>query len=49
MYNALIKANNNTTDTEQYINEIYIGGNKTDTILNKRRVRRQNMLGKASV
>lgn len=48
LYNALVRANSNNENREEYINEIYIGGNKTDTILNRRRTRRQNITGKAS-
>lgn len=48
LYNALVRANSSNENREEYINEIYIGGNKTDTILNRRRTRRQNITGKVS-
>ena len=46
LYRAMIKANKEQSQTP-ITNEVYIGGNKTDTILEKRRVRKDNIMGVA--
>lgn len=48
LYNAMIRANKNKNEGTT-VNEIYIGGNKTDTILAKRSQRNSNILGKGGL
>lgn len=48
LYNAMIRANKNKNDGAT-VNEIYIGGNKTDTILAKRSQRNGNILGRGGL
>lgn len=48
LYNAMIRANKNKSEGAT-VNEIYIGGNKTDTILAKRSQRNSNILGKGGL
>lgn len=48
LYRAMVKANKEQSGSQESItNEIYIGGNKTDTILEKRSNRRKNITGVA--
>ena len=48
LYNAMIRANKNKGEGTT-VNEIYIGGNKTDAILAKRSQRNSNILGKGGL
>ena len=48
LYRAMVKANKEQESNQTSItNEVYIGGNKTDTILEKRSNRRKNIMGVA--
>lgn len=48
LYRAMVKANKEQGSNQTPItNEVYIGGNKTDTILEKRSNRRKNIMGVA--